>query len=93
MHASVGVHFDIEAFKQQITRLAMPHQQFSYSVVSINLLDDPALAAAFSVSLSTSFMQVPHAVLDPVGKFERAFFSRRFWSASTGRYSVDDAHC
>lgn len=62
------MHFDVEAFKQQLGRLAMPHQRFSFSGMELNLLDDPTLAAAFAVSLRTSFLQVPHAVADPVGE-------------------------
>lgn len=61
-----GVQFDLDSFKQQLARLAMPHQAFSFSTLTLNLLDDAALAAAFAVSLRTSFMQVPHAVSDPV---------------------------
>eukprot|EP00879_Flechtneria_rotunda_P012231 GHRR01012773.1.p1 GENE.GHRR01012773.1~~GHRR01012773.1.p1 ORF type:complete len:1051 (+),score=372.66 GHRR01012773.1:153-3305(+) len=61
-----GVHFDLEAFKQQLSRLAMPHQAFSFNQVTLNMLDDPVLAGAFAVSLRTSFLQVPHAVSDPV---------------------------
>jgi hypothetical protein len=124
--AVAGINFDLESFKQQLSRLAMPHQQFtfgqvcahlgsrrgthvvltqhtSHTVISsghrthvmglirvcavwtnkphlppcfppflqfaLNLLDDPVLASAFSVSLRTSFNQVPHAVSDPVGEF------------------------
>jgi hypothetical protein len=48
-----GIRFDLEAF--------------TFNQVSLNLLDDPTLAAAFSVSLKTSFLQVPHSVQDPVG--------------------------
>jgi hypothetical protein len=64
-----GVQFDLDSFKQQLARLAMPHQAFSFSTLTLNLLDDAALAAAFAVSLRTSFMQVPHAVSDPVGEW------------------------
>jgi hypothetical protein len=62
-----GIRFDLEAFKHQLTRLSMRHQSFTFNQVSLNLLDDPTLAAAFSVSLKTSFLQVPHSVQDPVG--------------------------
>ncbi|KAF6255218.1 hypothetical protein COO60DRAFT_237950 [Scenedesmus sp. NREL 46B-D3] len=61
-----GVQFDLDSFKEQLSRLAMPRQAFSFSTLTLNLLDDPALATAFAVSLRTSFMQVPHAVSDPV---------------------------
>ncbi len=30
----VGIEFDLESFKLQLQRLAMPHQQFSFSQVS-----------------------------------------------------------
>jgi hypothetical protein len=66
-----GVQFDLESFKMQLSRLAMPHQAFTYSTLTLDLLDDPALAAAFAVSLRTSFMQVPHAASDPVGELAR----------------------
>jgi hypothetical protein len=66
--AAAGVQFDLDSFQEQLSRLAMPHQAFTYSTLTLNLLDDPALAAAFAVSLRTSFMQVPHAVTDPVGE-------------------------
>lgn len=65
---AAGILFDIETFKEQLNRLAMPHQTFSFSSITLNLLDDATLAAAFAVSLRTSFMQVPHAVADPVGE-------------------------
>lgn len=41
--------------------------------LALNLLDDPVLASAFSVSLRTSFNQVPHAVQDPVGESTQAW--------------------
>lgn len=61
------VHFDMEHFKAQLQRLALPSQHFSFSSKSINMLDDPTLASAFAISLRTSFAEVPHAVAEPVG--------------------------
>eukprot|EP00878_Enallax_costatus_P020352 GHUV01021506.1.p1 GENE.GHUV01021506.1~~GHUV01021506.1.p1 ORF type:complete len:850 (+),score=172.67 GHUV01021506.1:211-2760(+) len=86
-----GVHFDIEAFKQQITRLAMPHQAFSFSSMSLNLLDDPALAAAFAVSLRTSFLQVPHAVADPIENEALYLDSRELALRLKQRFRMDDS--
>jgi hypothetical protein len=34
----------------------------------LNLLDEPPLAVAFSASLRTSFVSVPHAMDEPVGE-------------------------
>jgi hypothetical protein len=52
----------------QVQRLALPHQAFSFTNTELNLLDDPGLATAFSVSLRTTFAQVPNAVSTPEGE-------------------------
>ncbi|GBF97200.1 hypothetical protein Rsub_10061 [Raphidocelis subcapitata] len=66
-----GVHFDVARYQEQVLRLALPRQKFTFSVSELNLLDDPPLAAAFSSSLRTSFVHVPNAA--------------RFWAAPDGR--------
>ena len=50
----------------KVLRLMLPRQKFSFSRNDLNLLDDPGLAAAFSTSLRASFLEVPHAVADPI---------------------------
>jgi hypothetical protein len=58
--------FDVGAFKQQVSRLALPKQSFEFEVVDVNLHDEPGLAAAFAASTRGAFATVPHAVDDPV---------------------------
>jgi hypothetical protein len=88
LYCLAGVQFDLDSFKQEISRLAMPHQAFSYSTLTLNLLDDAALAAAFAVSLRTTFMQVPHASSDPVGEYGLGFLSLGVMQDQTAESSI-----
>lgn len=65
-------------------RLALPHQQFTFSYNELNLLDDPTLAAAFSVSLRTAFAEVPNAVTTPRGEGARACSTFKGWRGGQG---------
>jgi len=58
--------FDVAAFRQQVSRLALPKQAFEFEVVDVSLHDEPGLAAAFAASTRGAFASVPHAVDDPV---------------------------
>jgi hypothetical protein len=63
-----GVEFDVEKFKQQTQRLALPNQKFTYTTTELNMMDDEMLAVAFATSLKTTFLEVPHAVADPISE-------------------------
>lgn len=56
-----GAAFDVGAFEREALRLALPRQAFTFSHTRLDLLDDPQLAAAFSLSLRSAFAQVPNA--------------------------------
>ncbi|KAI8467147.1 MAG: hypothetical protein J3K34DRAFT_431559 [Monoraphidium minutum] len=94
-----GVSFDIEQYKAQVLRLALQHQSFTFTTHELNLLDDPALAAAFSVSLRTAFANVPNAVTVPkdaevlyIDSSELAAHLRRRFEHTPRRVASPDIH-
>jgi hypothetical protein len=44
-----------------VSRLALPHQSFTFAASALDLLDDPALATALSVTTRAGLAELPTA--------------------------------
>ncbi|KIZ06099.1 hypothetical protein MNEG_1854 [Monoraphidium neglectum] len=96
--------FDMETFREQVSRLALPHQSFTFAASALDLLDDPALATALSVTTRAGLAELPTAATpsgrshDPdvealfIDSHELAAHIRRRFNMAPRRDGAMDAH-
>lgn len=70
-------NFNYEDFRRELTKFALPKQEFTFTIKSIDMSADPVLAAAFGASLHSTVVPgitVDHSARDniPEGTFEAA---------------------
>ncbi|MEW5314243.1 MAG: hypothetical protein WDW38_005754 [Sanguina aurantia] len=84
-----GSNFDVEAYRAFTESLRLSHQEFSFTVHQLNLLDDPALAVGMASAIKTTHQEIPHSNMSMQFSKPQTTLAHQAWMFDLQRHSFE----